>query len=97
MHSRQGVSMYKVVKLTRPQSSLASPDTCSETTMEMEKRESTATELTDPEKSIADSSSSLYLTDKDEALQLVGLERAESFTEEQYRRVRRKLVSLVSY
>ena len=53
----------------------------------------TEPELVDPEKTIVDSSSSLYLTDKDEALQLVGLERAETFTEEQYRRVRRKLVS----
>ena len=59
----------------------------------MEKREITEPELVDPEKTIVDSSSSLYLTDKDEALQLVGLERAETFTEEQYRRVRRKLVS----
>lgn len=59
----------------------------------MEKREITEPELVDPEKTIVDSSSSLCLTDKDEALQLVGLERAETFTEEQYRRVRRKLVS----
>ncbi|KIP10651.1 hypothetical protein PHLGIDRAFT_208266 [Phlebiopsis gigantea 11061_1 CR5-6] len=57
----------------------------------MEKRQSTEAELVDPEKTIVDSSSSLYLTDKDGALQLVGLERAETFTEEQYRRVRRKL------
>ena len=77
-----------------PLSSLVLPNIRPEATMEMEKRESTVTELTDPEKSIADSSSSLCLTDKDEALQLVGLERAENFTEEQYRRVRRKLVSI---
>ena len=35
---------------------------------------------------------SLSLGDKDEALKLVGLERVGSFTEEQYRRVRLKLV-----
>lgn len=37
---------------------------------------------------------SLSLGDKDEALKLVGLERVGSFTEEQYRRVRLKLVRL---
>lgn len=35
---------------------------------------------------------SLSLDDKDEALQLVGLERAGSISEEQFRRVRWKLV-----
>lgn len=34
------------------------------------------------------------LDDRDEALKLVGLERVGSFTDEQYRRVRMKLVSL---
>ena len=33
------------------------------------------------------------LDDKDEALKLVGLERADVFTDEDYRRVRRKLAS----
>ena len=33
------------------------------------------------------------IEDKDEALRLVGLERAEVFSEEAYRQVRRKLVS----
>lgn len=62
----------------------------------MDKRDSTSTgtELPDSEKTIVDSTSSFDLNDKDEALQLVGLERAESFTEEQFRSVRRKLVSL---
>ena len=60
----------------------------------MDKRDSTGTDLPDPEKTIVDSTSSFDLNDKDEALQLVGLERAESFTEEQFRSVRRKLVSL---
>lgn len=58
----------------------------------MENRRSTGAELSDPEKTIVDSTSSFDLNDKDEALKLVGLERAESFTEEQYRRVRQKLV-----
>lgn len=49
-------------------------------------------ELSDPEKNL--STPSFDLDDKDEALRLVGLERAETFTNEQYLKVRRKLVSL---
>lgn len=62
----------------------------------MENRRSTGAELSDPEKTIVDSTSSFDLNDKDEALKLVGLERAESFTEEQYLRVRQKLVCVFS-
>lgn len=58
----------------------------------MENCRSKGAELSDPEKTIVDSTSSFDLNDKDEALKLVGLERAESFTEEQYLRVRQKLV-----
>ena len=36
------------------------------------------------------------LGDKDEALKLVGLERTEHFTEEEYQRVRRKLASTLT-
>ncbi|GJE84700.1 MFS general substrate transporter [Phanerochaete sordida] len=55
----------------------------------MEKHDSPV--LDDPEKTVDASTSSFDLEDKDEALRLVGLERAETFTEEQYRRVRWKL------
>ena len=37
------------------------------------------------------------ISDKDEALNLVGLERTRSFTEEEYKRVRRKLVSVLIF
>lgn len=60
----------------------------------MEKVDSTLPELSDPEKRDP-STASFDLNDKDEALRLVGLERAETFTEEQYMKVRRKLVSLI--
>ncbi|EKM59641.1 uncharacterized protein PHACADRAFT_192018 [Phanerochaete carnosa HHB-10118-sp] len=55
----------------------------------MEKRNDIT--IDDAEKAVGRSTSSLDLDDKDEALRLVGLERAESFTEEQYRKVRWKL------
>ena len=55
------------------------------------------TELRDPEKSRDSSTESVDIGDRDEALRLVGLERTETFTEEQYLRVRRKLVSLAHY
>ena len=58
----------------------------------MDKRDSTS--IADPEKAREESTSSFDLGDKDEALRLVGLERSETFTEEQYRRVRRKLVGI---
>lgn len=48
----------------------------------------------DPEKTADASTSSFDLDDKDEALRLVGLERTETFTEEQYRKVRWKLVGI---
>lgn len=38
-------------------------------------------------------SSDIDFRDKDEALRLVGLEKAATFTEREYTRVRRKLVS----
>ena len=55
--------------------------------------EPTIAELQDPEKSRDSSSGCVDIGDKDEALRLVGLERMETFTEEQYLRVRRKLVN----
>ena len=59
---------------------------------EMEKRDDVVV-VDDPEKTLdASEAASLDLDDKDEALRLVGLERAEVFTEEQYRKVRWKLV-----
>ena len=57
----------------------------------MEKRNSAMAE--DQEKTREESTSSFELNDRDEALRLVGLERAETFTQDQYLRVRRKLVS----
>jgi MFS transporter, ACS family, allantoate permease len=56
----------------------------------MEKRESILGN--DPEKMKDASTSSFDLSEKDEALRLVGLERSETFTQEQYLKVRRKLV-----
>lgn len=56
----------------------------------MEKRDAVVVE--DPEKAKEESTSSFELGDRDEALRLVGLERTEAFTPEQYLRVRRKLV-----
>ena len=63
--------------------------------LDMEKQESVT--LEDPEK-VQDVSTaeSFDLGDRDEALRLVGLERSETFTEEQYLRVRRKLVRICS-
>lgn len=58
----------------------------------MEKRVTGLVDSPDPEKSREASTASFDLDDKDEALRLVGLERVETFTEEDYRRVRRKLV-----
>lgn len=60
----------------------------------MAKVDATLPELGDSEKTREPSISSFDLNDKDEALRLVGLERAETFTQEEYLRVRRKLVSL---
>ena len=59
----------------------------------MIKIEVTPPELAGSEKTREPSASSLDLGDKDEALRLVGLERAEIFTKEEYLKVRRKLVS----
>lgn len=56
----------------------------------MERQECLAQNLSDPEKT--ESTASLDIDDRDEALKVVGLERAETFTEEQYRKVRWKLV-----
>lgn len=41
---------------------------------------------------VTDAESDIDFRDKDEALRLVGLEKASSFTEEEYNRIRRKLV-----
>lgn len=41
---------------------------------------------------VTDVESDIDFRDKDEALRLVGLEKASSFTEEEYNKVRRKLV-----
>lgn len=41
---------------------------------------------------VTDVESDIDFRDKDEALRLVGLEKASSFTEEDYNRIRRKLV-----
>lgn len=41
---------------------------------------------------VTDVESDIDFRDKDEALRLVGLEKASSFTEEEYNRIRRKLV-----
>ena len=41
---------------------------------------------------VTDADSDVYFRDKDEALRLVGLERTAVFTEEYYRKLRRKLV-----
>lgn len=60
----------------------------------MAKIDSTLPELGDPEKTREPSTSSFDLDDKDEALRLVGLERAETFTREEYLKVRRKLVRI---
>ena len=58
----------------------------------MDKVDHPLPDLADPEKTRDPSTSSFDLTDKDEALRLVGLERTESFTKEEYLAVRRKLV-----
>ncbi len=42
---------------------------------------------------VTDVESDIDFRDKDEALRLVGLEKASSFTEDDYDKVRRKLVS----
>ena len=60
----------------------------------MDKVDATTPELGDPEKTREPSASSFDLDDKDEALRLVGLERVESITPEEYLKLRRKLVSL---
>ena len=61
--------------------------------LEMEKRDDVVV-VDDPEKTPdVSEAASLDLDGKDEALRLVGLERTEIFTEEQYRKVRWKLVS----
>ena len=54
-------------------------------------------DLSDPAKEGDDFIPPLDLKDKDEALRLVGLERTEKFTPEQYLAVRKKMVSFSNH
>ena len=58
----------------------------------MSKPESVGDNFSEKKDSEVDVLTVTDISDKDEALNLVGLERTRSFSEEEYKRVRRKLV-----